>query len=219
MKDPRKETKRPRHLGDKYYRALSENMLDGFAYCKMLIDSNDHTADFLYLEVNTAFEKLTGLNGVVGKKVSEVLPGVQESDRKLIETYGRVASTGNPERLDAYLKALGMWLTISVYSPKKGFFVAVFENITKQKQAEAERENLIKQLQEALANVTSLRGLLPICASCKKIRDDKGYWNQLEHYLSKHANLEFSHGICPECREKIYANSIGKESEDLPKNK
>ena len=61
-----------------------------------------------------------------------------------------------------------------------------------------------RQLQEALANVRTLRGLLPICAACKKIRDDKGYWNQLELYIQQNSDAEFTHGICPECIHKLY---------------
>jgi len=67
-----------------------------------------------------------------------------------------------------------------------------------------EREKLIHQLQDALASIKTLRGLLPICASCKKIRDDKGYWNQIESYVRDHSEAEFSHGICPECMKKLY---------------
>lgn len=69
---------------------------------------------------------------------------------------------------------------------------------------ESEREALIKELQEALATIKTLSGLLPICASCKKIRDDKGYWNQIESYIRDHSDAEFSHGICPECAKKLY---------------
>lgn len=70
--------------------------------------------------------------------------------------------------------------------------------------AEKRREIIIAQLQEALSKVKQLSGLLPICASCKKIRDDKGYWNQIESYIKKHSEAEFSHGICPECAKKLY---------------
>lgn len=77
-------------------------------------------------------------------------------------------------------------------------------DITDRKRAEEEREKLILQLQKALAEVMQLSGLLPICASCKKIRDDKGYWNQIESYIRDHSEAEFSHGICPECMKKLY---------------
>jgi len=73
--------------------------------------------------------------------------------------------------------------------------------------AEAERTALTRQLQEALSNVGTLNGLLPICASCKKVRDDKGYWNQIEQYMKKHAGVEFSHSICPDCAKKMYPES------------
>jgi PAS domain S-box-containing protein len=77
-------------------------------------------------------------------------------------------------------------------------------DITKQKNAEEEREKLVEELQDALAQVRTLSGLLPICASCKKIRDDKGYWRQIEAYIRDHSEAEFSHSICPECTKKIY---------------
>jgi PleD family two-component response regulator len=70
--------------------------------------------------------------------------------------------------------------------------------------AERERDRLIVQLEEALARVKKLSGLLPICAGCKKIRDDKGYWNQIEPYLKEHSDAIMSHGICPECAKKYY---------------
>ncbi|MBS3905761.1 MAG: GAF domain-containing protein [Syntrophaceae bacterium] len=73
-----------------------------------------------------------------------------------------------------------------------------------QKRAEAEKEKLIVQLQKALGEVKQLSGLLPICASCKKIRDDKGYWNQIETYIRDRSEAEFTHGICPDCFKKLY---------------
>jgi PAS domain S-box-containing protein len=87
-------------------------------------------------------------------------------------------------------------------------FLAVKEDITQRKEAEAEREKLINELQEALADVKILGGLIPICSSCKKIRDDKGYWNILEAYLMKHSDAKFTHGICPECMVKLYPEFV-----------
>mgnify|MGYP001024006901 CR=1 FL=1 len=69
---------------------------------------------------------------------------------------------------------------------------------------ECERKELLHKLQKALAEVKKLSGLLPICSACKKIRDDKGYWNQLEGYIQEHSEVEFTHGICPECARKLY---------------
>jgi len=81
---------------------------------------------------------------------------------------------------------------------------ALHAEIMERKRMEEERERLICELREALAKVKTLSGLLPICASCKKIRDDKGYWNQIEAFIRDHSEAEFSHSICPECRKKLY---------------
>jgi len=78
----------------------------------------------------------------------------------------------------------------------------------KRRQIEAEREELIRNLQEALAKVKLLSGFLPICTSCKKIRDDRGYWNQIESYISTHSDVEFSHSVCPECAKKLYPDLV-----------
>jgi len=81
------------------------------------------------------------------------------------------------------------------------------------KQTDEEKSKVIKELQTALERVKTLSGMLPICASCKKIRDDRGYWNQIEAYIAKHSEAEFSHGICPECARKLYPEYF---SEKLP---
>jgi len=91
------------------------------------------SSDFIYLAVNDAFTILTGLKNVVGKRVSEVIPEILETDPELFEIYGRVALSGKPERFEMYVAALRMWFWISVYSPKKNIFVAVFDVITERK--------------------------------------------------------------------------------------
>ena len=140
---------------EELYRSLFENMLNGFAYCRMLFDQG-HPKDFIYLDVNSAFEKLTGLNDVVGKKVSEVIPGIQQSDPELFETYGRVASTGNPEKFELYVEALKQWFSVSVYSPEKEHFVAVFDVITERKLAEEALERRIVMLTKPLEDTGSI---------------------------------------------------------------
>jgi PAS domain-containing protein len=82
--------------------------------------------------------------------------------------------------------------------------LVVMRDITERKKAEEERERLVVELQEALANVKTLRGMLPICSNCKKVRDDEGYWRSVEEYLMDHSEAQFSHGICPECMAKLY---------------
>jgi PAS domain S-box-containing protein len=87
-------------------------------------------------------------------------------------------------------------------------------DITPRKQLEAEREGLIHNLQEALAHVKTLNGLLPICSGCKNIRDDQGYWHQVEVYISNHSGADFSHGICPDCIKRLYPEYRKKDKPD-----
>ena len=93
------------------------------------------------------------------------------------------------ERINAQLKKTNMEL---------------FHEVAERKRAEEEKEKLIIELQESLAKIKTLKGLLPICAWCKKIRTDKGYWQQLESFLKEYSEAEFSHGICPDCIKEKY---------------
>lgn len=88
--------------------------------------------------------------------------------------------------------------------------VISFSDITLLKKSQDEKEELIKELRDALNNVKKLSGLIPICANCKKIRDDKGYWTQVEDYISKHSEVDFSHSICPDCLAKSYPKIYDK---------
>jgi hypothetical protein len=76
-----------------------------------------------------------------------------------------------------------------------------------------EERKVSKDLRDALVQIKTLSGLIPICASCKKIRDDKGYWNQLETYIKEHSEAEFSHGICPDCMKKLYGDFLEKDTD------
>ncbi len=102
-------------------------------------------------------------------------------------------------------------LRTSVVKDEKGepiALVGIARDITQRKREEDERKKLIADLQDALANVKTLTGLLPICSSCKKIRDDRGYWNQIEVYVRDHSDADFSHGLCPECARKLYPEFV-----------
>jgi len=90
--------------------------------------------------------------------------------------------------------------------------IGLFIDITERKLAEQEREKLIAELQTALQKVKLLSGLVPICAGCKKIRDDKGYWNQLEEYIEDHSQAIFSHGLCPECMKRLYPDFVEEKN-------
>lgn len=92
---------------------------------------------------------------------------------------------------------------------------SVARDVTAQKEAEEERERLVRELQSALAEVRTLREILPLCSYCRKVRDDEDYWQTVESYVSKHTSTKFSHGICPECYEKVLGEM--DEGEQGPK--
>jgi len=101
------------------------------------------------------------------------------------------------------LRYKNKYLSITIAPFSKGAIITS-QDITERKIAENDRVHLINELQNALNEVETLRGLLPICAGCKKIRDDQGYWNHIEIYLSKHSHLDFTHTLCPECVKHFY---------------
>lgn len=121
---------------EKRYRSLFENMLEGFSYCRMIYDEKGKPADWIYLDVNAAFEPMTGLKDVVGKRVLEVIPDIRHLTPGLFETYGRVATTGVPEVFEIDFLPLKRFYKVSVFSPEQGYFVTVFEDITERNRVE-----------------------------------------------------------------------------------
>ena len=92
----------------------------------------------------------------------------------------------------------------------------IVQDITEIKRLAAERERIIKKLEKALSEIKTLRGILPICSFCKKIRDDKGYWEQVDVYINKHSEVDFSHSICPECMKEHYLDIYEKLNRRKP---
>ena len=89
--------------------------------------------------------------------------------------------------------------------------ICVGHDVTEQRSMENQKEVLIRELQDALSRVKTLQKLLPICSKCKKIRDDEGYWSRIEEYFDKHADTQFSHGLCPDCAELLYPGLYDKK--------
>ena len=144
----RKKAEVARRRVEESYLSLFENMLNGFAYCRMIYEQ-DQPQDFTYLAVNKAFETLTGLKNVAGRKMSEVVPGIWERDRPLLETYARVARTGVPEKFETYIASMKMWLAISVYRPEVGDFVVVFDVITERKRVAESHARLATAVEQS----------------------------------------------------------------------
>ncbi len=165
--------------------------------------------------VNPEFERLTGFSQeeAAGKNLSFLKSGEQTDE--FYKNLWATITAGKVWHGTFYNKKKNgalYWESATITPVRNGNgeiinFVGLKKNITRRIHAEEEQEKTIIQLQEALDKVTALSGLLPICANCKKIRDDKGYWNQIESYIEKHSEALFSHGICPECAETLYGDS------------
>ncbi len=181
---------------EKRYRLLFQNQPSGFALHEIILDDDGKPADYLCLDIGPAFDRRTGLaaTDLIGKTQSAVLPN---NEPFWVETYGKVALTGEPVSFESFSQELDRYFQVSAYSPEPGKFATVFYDITERKRAEREREI-------ALENVKKLEGIIPICMYCKSIRDDKDAWHSLEEYISGHTDARFSHGICKSCMEKHF---------------
>lgn len=117
---------------------LLSNMLNGVAYCRIVIDKNGKPTNFVYLDINQAFEKINGLKreDVIGKLATDVIPGIERDSTDWFSIYGHVALSETPTTFDAYSNSLKRWFHISAYSPKKTYFVSISEDITERIKAE-----------------------------------------------------------------------------------
>jgi PAS domain S-box-containing protein len=140
------------HLSKQRYRTLFANMVEGFALNEMIWDDNGQPIDYRFLEVNPAFEKLTGLKAeqVIGKTARQLVPRLEAH---WIERYGEVAAGGGEQVFEEYTQELGKWYEVRAFCPKPGYFAAVFIDVTQRKRLEAEREQLIQDLKRKNAEL------------------------------------------------------------------
>ncbi len=137
--------------GPDKHRLLIENLPDAFAYHQIVTDEEGAPHDYIFLEINNAFEKMTGLerDEVIGKRVTTVLPEIEKSDFDWIGTFGQLALSGKPARFETNSEPLGRWYDVSAYSDEHGYFTAVFRDVTESKKTE-------QALQESEANYRDL---------------------------------------------------------------
>jgi PAS domain S-box-containing protein len=195
------------------YRAVIEQSPDGI----YLVDAEKQCI----LEANPAFAQLLGYTSeeMPGLSIFEFVAAEREQVKERFQeilkgeaplVYERQFRKKDGSLVDVWVSSIA----ISYWGKKAA--CTIVRDLTERKRAEEEREKLICELQEALANIKTLRGLVPICAHCKKIRDDKGYWQQVEVYVRDHSEAEFSHGLCPECIKTYFPNVKKREGPEGP---
>lgn len=202
-------------LGRSYSRKRAEEMLreSEERYRSLFEDSRDAiyttSKDGILLDANEATLEMFGYSRdeMIGMNIQTLYCNQDErmQFQKEIEEKGSVRS------YEVLLKnkdgqIMNCLYTSSTRKSSEGIVIgyhSIVRDITSRKRAEEERQRLIHELQDALEKIKTLRGFIPICASCKKIRDDKGYWNHLEEYIEMHSDAVFSHGLCPECQRKF----------------
>jgi len=203
--------------------------LDEFRDRDVLDAMKEHIAvldrNGVVVAVNRAWVRYAEENGAGASIWGEGASYVQVCRRAAVsgELYAAQAAEGIQEVLGGWLEVFELeypchspvrkqWFRMQVIpigDPLRGVLVS-HADITLQKETEEELKGLLENLKRAIQEVKTLRGLLPICASCKRIRDDQGYWRTLEQYLKEHTCADFSHSMCPSCVRRLYPEWAGK---------
>jgi PAS domain S-box-containing protein len=184
------------------FRFVFENAYDGMSIFEETLDPNQRrlvqcNARYAEMSGRSREELLDiGITWNLAKSLSE--DNRQSRERGVV--FGGSFTWIRPDGKDNVIEYIAVPMKIR----EKTYTIGIDRDVTERKRAEAEREKLITQLQGALADVKMLSGLVPICANCKKIRDDKGYWTQVEAYIQERSEARFSHGICPDCTKTLY---------------
>ncbi|TAK95889.1 MAG: PAS domain S-box protein, partial [Verrucomicrobia bacterium] len=219
-----------RELAAAASRREQRQMREASAHLAALVESSNdaiisQTLDGTILSWNKAAEQIYGYTAqeMIGRSMS-VLMFTPHPENELNETLkmiqmGEQVHHFETTRLRKDRSRVDVSVTISPIKSAMGEVVGasvIERDIADRKREEAERLRLIDELTRALAQAKTLRGLLPICASCKKIRDDNGYWKQVEVYIQEHSEAGFTHGICPECTKKLYPDFVAENSASSP---
>lgn len=187
----------------------AKNIIETISEALIIVDREWRIASHNYALVSLSEY---GERELAGKDVRELFPGAvlaapaEKSDSGEGHAVGRIEGC----LVSRSGKKMSMDVSVSeLHEPdgERAGYVLVARDVSEKKKAEAEKEKLIDELRDALDNVKTLSGLIPICARCKKVRDDQGLWNQIESYVSQHSDALFTHGVCPDCMHELY----GKE--------
>jgi len=192
----RKRTENRLKNSEEKYRSLFDNMLNGFALHEMKLDKENNPVDYVFLEMNKSFERLTGFKrkNTINKKVTEVVKGIENDDFDWIGTYGKVALNGEELKFEQYLEQLNRWYYINAYSPKEGFFATILEDISERKQTEMKLKETNQSLEE-MVYITSHDLQVPLISM-------EGYASEL---LNTYRDQLDEEGIY--CLERLKANS------------
>ena len=171
-------------------------------------------ADGKAVRCNRAVETIIGkpADQILGCTCSELMQACGASAEE--SPFQRVLQSRQRETITLPLDGRWFSLVIDPIRDEAGNLVGavqIISDITERKEAAEEQERLVRELKDALAQVKTLKGFLPICASCKGIRDDEGYWHRVEKYIGDHAGVKFSHGLCPDCAQKLYPDYYGDD--------
>jgi PAS domain S-box-containing protein len=173
------------------------------------------------LEVNDQFVKISGFPAAeaIGRTTTELRLFADDAMRETMTAPLRSGQRVQDMEIDYRHKSgdgfVGLLSAEVILLGDERVILSCVSDITERKRLELERERMIRELQQALSEIKVLSGLLPICASCKKIRDDNGYWNQIEHYITEHSEADFTHGLCPDCAEAFFPGYAEKRKAGL----
>lgn len=167
------------------YRHLFKNMLNGFALHRIVLDDQGKPVDYYFIEVNEAFEQLTGLHGadITGKKITEILPGIKDDPADWIGQYGKVAITGQPIRFDNYSQPLDKYFSVVAFSSRKDEFATIFTDVTERNQTKQHIEHLnhvlrsIRDINQLIVRETDPQQLIEEC--CRLLLKNRGYSSAL----------------------------------------
>ena len=187
---------------------------------------------YIYTGCNKSFENFLNMDrqNIIGKSTFEISPAelatvYHEKDTELMDKPGvQIYEFEVKDKINSSNRhVIFHKATFEGPNGKVGGLIGAIIDITERKKAEKEKDNVIGKLEKltvklekTLEEVKTLRGIIPICSICKKIRDDKGFWERIEHYFQKHFLADFTHGICPDCANKHYPEFYSEEEIDKP---